>query len=281
MEGPVPAVGHRSRHRPPAGLRPPAPAAREVGHTTRRPRAGVVSLRRPRPATNRPAPSGAARHRRCPSPTYPRRSPRAPPTRQRGRLPSRRPAREVAAYDRSRAAAGVVSRHLPRGRSPRAPPTRHAGPPPVPPARPRSGGIRPVDATRSVVSRHLPPRLRGAPTPTGPLRPAGPPEKWRHTPSTPQVVSATTPLGPPSPPPRPPRGSRDAGPPENWRRTTGRGLRETGDRPRPHHRRSPSIAALGPTPTAGPRRSAPAEPSAPGRVRQACPMTCPLTGEAR
>ncbi len=115
--------------------------------------------------------------------------------------PPGRGAREVAAYDRSRAAAAVVSRHY---RSPRAPPAPAPprGLPPVPrPPRPRSGGIRPVDGRHRC---HLPPLApqsvpRAPPAPAWPrgaasrLR-AGAPEKWRQTTGRrpPQVSSPAT-----------------------------------------------------------------------------------------
>ncbi len=160
------------------------------------------------------------------------------PTRHAGppRVPGR-PAREVAANDRSRTAAGVVSRHF-RTR-PRALPPAAASRPRR--TRPRSGGERQVEDPRSVSSPPRPvhrllrvPAISARALPTrhaGPPRvPADPPEKWRRTTSRgpPQLsspatsarsVSASVPTRHAGPPRVP------ADPPEKWRRTTSRGPR--------------------------------------------------------
>ncbi len=175
-------------HRPPRGASRRR-TAREWRHTTGRgPRRCVSATTRGRspraPPTRHagPPPCRPAEkwrhttvegHRRCRLPPLPRgRSPRARADPPRGAASRpRRPAREVAAYDRSRAAAGVVSRHLPQSVA-RAPPTRHAGPPPVP-ARPRSGGIRPVEGRRRC---RLPPLTPQSVTPSAASTPPrGPP----------------------------------------------------------------------------------------------------------
>ncbi len=173
---PLPHDRHRALPTRHASLPPPAPSPPEKWRRT---------TGRGPPQVSSPATSAAPGSTTCCACPHDR-SPRALPTRHAGppRVPGR-PAREVAANDRSRTAAGVVSRHFRRARPPpaarahtidhREPADPPRGPPRVPgrPAREVAANDQSRTAA-GVVSRHFrtiqrercrppPPRVPGRP----------------------------------------------------------------------------------------------------------------------